>query len=76
MNGSEYPKIIEEIYNKKLANATYTPGFVEDIKQYLFESDVVVPSRIEGIPIIILEALSLGVSIIASDNGGISIIKK
>jgi glycosyltransferase involved in cell wall biosynthesis len=48
------------------------PGFVEDVRACLFETDVVVvPSRIEGIPIILLEALSFGVPVVAASVGGI-----
>jgi len=50
---------------------------VDDVRPYLKRSDlVVVPSTIEGLPIIIMEAFSMGKPVIASNIGGIpSIIR-
>jgi len=47
------------------------PGIV-DVKQLLQRTDVlVVPSRIDGRPNAVLEALAMGLPVIASDIGGL-----
>ena len=74
-NGPEYQRILDMIAACGLRDIIYAPGFVEDIRPYLAQTDILlVPSRIEGLPIIILEALGLGVPVIASDLGGISTV--
>ena len=74
-NGPEYQKTLDLIENYELKEIIYTPGFVDSIRSYLAQTDILlVPSRIEGLPIIILEALSVGVPVIASDIGGISTV--
>jgi glycosyltransferase involved in cell wall biosynthesis len=50
----------------------YAPGFVAEMRSYVKMSGVVViPSKIEGIPIILMESLALGVPVVASKVGGI-----
>ena len=74
-NGPKYNRTIDRITAYGLQDKIYAPGFVDDIRPYLERTDILlVPSRIEGLPIIILEALSLGVPVIASDLGGISTV--
>ncbi len=76
-NGPEYPRIKQRISELRLENKIYAPGFVSDLRPFLKASGVVViPSTIEGIPIILMESLALGVPVIASAIGGIpSIIR-
>ena len=74
-NGPEYRPTLERIAAAGLQETIHAPGFVDDIRPYLARTDILlVPSRIEGLPIIILEALNLGVPVIASDIGGISTV--
>ena len=71
-NGPEYESVKQRITNLRLEDKIYLPGFVEDNKPFLKVTDLlIIPSRIEGIPIILMEALSLGVPVIASQIGGI-----
>ena len=71
-NGPEYESVQIKIANLGLEDKIYIPGFVEDNKPFLKATDVlIIPSRIEGIPIILMESLSLGVPVIASQIGGI-----
>ncbi len=76
-HGPEYNNILNLIKLNNLIEVIHAPGFVDDIKSIIFMTDiVVVPSRIEGLPIIILESLSMGKPVIASNTGGIPAIIK
>ncbi len=76
-HGPEFNNTLDLIKSYNLCDDIYTPGFVEDIKPLILKSDVViVPSRIEGLPIIILETLSMGIPVIASNTGGIPTVIK
>lgn len=47
-------------------------GLVEDVKPYLALYDVlIVPSKVDGRPLVIMEALACGVPVIASNVGGL-----
>ena len=71
-NGPLYPQISQQIHQRGLQSSLYAPGFVADIKPFLRRSQVlVIPSQIEGIPIILLEAMAMGVPVVASRVGGI-----
>ena len=71
-NGPEYPSIKQRIRELQLDSKIYAPGFVADPRPFLKASGVVViPSTIEGIPILLMESLALGVPVIASAVGGI-----
>jgi O-antigen biosynthesis protein len=76
-NGPEYQRIKKTIAAYGLEDKIYAPGFVSEMRRYLKFSDVVIiPSKIEGIPIILMESLALGVPVVASNVGGIpSIIR-
>ena len=76
-NGPEYQRIKKNIAELSLEDKIYAPGFVPDMRPYVKMSGVIViPSKIEGIPIILMESLALGVPVIASNIGGIpSIIR-
>jgi glycosyltransferase involved in cell wall biosynthesis/SAM-dependent methyltransferase len=71
-NGPEYCRIKEKIRTYRLDAKFYAPGFVAEMRPYVKMSGVVViPSKIEGIPIILMESLALGVPVVASKVGGI-----
>ncbi len=71
-NGPEYPRIKQQIRELQLENKIYAPGFVPDLRPFLRASGaIVIPSSIEGIPIVLMESLALGVPVIASAVGGI-----
>ena len=71
-NGPEYQRIKNNIAAFHLEDKVYAPGFVPEMRPYVKMSGVVViPSKIEGIPIILMESLALGVPVVASSVGGI-----
>jgi glycosyltransferase involved in cell wall biosynthesis len=65
--------LIQDMITNKLKNVHYL-GFVENITSYLQRADcVVLPSKyMEGLPIILVEALSQGKLIITSNSPGCS----
>lgn len=70
--GSEFELVRAEIARHGLEKSILTPGIVADVKPYLAATHVVVvPSMIEGIPIVLMEAMSLGIPVVASRVGGI-----
>jgi glycosyltransferase involved in cell wall biosynthesis len=71
-NGPEYDSVKVKISELGLDDKIYAPGFVYDNRPFLKTTKLlIIPSRIEGIPIILMEGLSLGVPVIASKIGGI-----
>ncbi|MFZ4400857.1 MAG: glycosyltransferase [Bacteroidales bacterium] len=70
-NGPEFLKTKSLVIKYDLQNIVFLPGFVDDIKPYIIKSDIVVlPSHIDGLPIVLLEALSFGIPVVVSDVGG------
>lgn len=71
-NGPLYDSVKAQCADYGLGDKVCIPGFIDDIKPILKNSDVVViPSRIEGVPIILLESLSMGIPVVGSRVGGI-----
>jgi glycosyltransferase involved in cell wall biosynthesis len=69
----------------RISNKVYYPGYVtgEDKEHYLNQADILVVPSIEtdqgdteGLPVVILEGMSRGVPIVATDVGGISEVIK
>jgi glycosyltransferase involved in cell wall biosynthesis/GT2 family glycosyltransferase len=75
-NGDLDNQIKSLIKKYELQNKIELPGFV-DVRNYLKVSNLlIVPSRWEGRPNIVLESLSMGVPVIASPTGGLPWIIK
>jgi glycosyltransferase involved in cell wall biosynthesis len=72
-DGPELGKVKATIKDKNLdANFTLT-GTIENVVDLLNDTDVLlVVSSIEGVPIVILEAMSMGIPVISTDAGAIS----
>lgn len=55
-----------------LQRACFLPGFVEDVPGFLADLDLfVLPSRIEGHPMVLLEAMAMGRAVVATDLPGV-----
>jgi glycosyltransferase involved in cell wall biosynthesis len=70
--GPERPAVLKLISRYRLTNRLYAPGFVPDVRPLLAATDVVVvPSRLDGTPLIVMEAHLHGKPVIASAVGGL-----
>ncbi|UCG91008.1 MAG: glycosyltransferase [candidate division WOR-3 bacterium] len=70
-DGEERRSIEEEIAKKNLTKYFHFPGFILNIEQYYKSFDVfLLPSRIEGLSIALLEAGAFGIPAIAFNVGG------
>lgn len=67
-DGEEYKQINEKIKQYNLEDYVILTGYTSDIKKYFLKSSVfLLPSRWEGMPMIVLEALEMGTPIISFD---------
>lgn len=67
-DGEEKEKLVKLIEENKLQNRVILHPFTNDIKKYFRESSaLLMPSRWEGMPMIMLESLTMGVPVIAYD---------
>lgn len=70
--GEEKNKILKLIEKYNLKNRISIENFTDNIKEYFLNSSVLLlPSRWEGMPMIVLESLEMGVPIISYDIGAI-----
>jgi len=71
--GSSKIEIQEKIQKYNLNDAVEMLGFRSDIKELLNDSDIfLLPSYFEGLPLSILEAMSMGIPTLSTKVGGIS----
>jgi glycosyltransferase involved in cell wall biosynthesis len=71
-SGPEESRLRNKIAKLGLADRVILGGFREDVIPYLAAADVVVnPSFTEGLPNVVLEAMSLGRAVVATDVGGV-----
>ncbi len=70
-NGPETENLKLEIMNLQLQNIIAMPGRIQNASKYLSAFDIfVLPSRKEGFPFSILEAMQAGLPIVATNVGG------
>jgi glycosyltransferase involved in cell wall biosynthesis len=70
--GPERAAVLEMIARHRLGERIFAPGFVPDVRPLIACSDVVVvPSRLDGMPLIVLESQMFGKPVIASAVGSL-----
>jgi glycosyltransferase involved in cell wall biosynthesis len=70
--GSERDRVLRQIRDCHLEEHFHTPGFVPDLHPLMCEADIVVlPSRVDGMPLVVLEALAAGKAVVASRVGSL-----
>jgi len=70
--GRERPRLEQQIADYGLTNYVRLPGYVAEVASLMKRASVLcIPSLTEGLPIALLEAMSLGVPVVASDVGEI-----
>jgi glycosyltransferase involved in cell wall biosynthesis len=73
--GPERESVMALIRKYRLEDRIYTPGFVEDVTVLMRAAHIVVlPSRIDGMPLAVLEAQALGKPVVASRVGSLPIV--
>jgi glycosyltransferase involved in cell wall biosynthesis len=71
-DGPQRAEVEEFIKRHGLADRVELLGIVEDARPYLRRADVVViPSDVEGLPLVCLESLALGTPVVASKVGAL-----
>src|SRR5258706_14353234 len=70
--GPERENVLAQIRQYKLEDRIYAPGFVQDVVPLMRAADIVVlPSRIDGMPLAVLECQALGKPVVASRVGSL-----
>jgi len=72
-DGSLKAALLEQIAELGLSDHVSLSGFRDDIASYLAHADVVLmPSRHEGLPFVLLESMALGTPVVAANTGGLA----
>jgi glycosyltransferase involved in cell wall biosynthesis len=71
--GEGWQKRLEQLaYDLGIADQVHFPGWQDDIRPTLHAADVVaLPSRTEGLPLALLEAMACGKAVVATPVGGV-----
>ncbi len=71
-DGPEVGAVRKEVARRGLSGRLYFAGFVQDVHQWMAAcSLVILPSRIDGMPLVVLEAQAMGKPVIASRVGSV-----
>jgi glycosyltransferase involved in cell wall biosynthesis/GT2 family glycosyltransferase len=70
--GPERNKVLQAIRKYGLSERIYAPGFVRDVVPLMRAADIVVlPSRVDGMPLVVLESQSLRKPVVAAGVGSL-----
>lgn len=70
--GPERERILSLVQRYGIESSVYAPGFVKDVRPLMDAADiVVVPSLLDGMPLVVLEAQAHGKVVVASSVGSI-----
>lgn len=69
--GPQYPEVAQRIQENFLQEIIKTPGLVDTIEILSVADVLILPSTLDGRPNIVLEAMAMGVPVIASNVGGL-----
>jgi len=73
--GPEFDRVLRQIRKHRLQERIYTPGFVVPVTPLMRAADIVVlPSRIDGMPQVVLEAQAMGKPVVASRVGSLPLM--
>lgn len=77
-DGPQKRELMDQVQQLNITDKVIFTGFQKDIYKWLFCMDIfILPSLTEGLPMALLEAMSCGVPVIATEVGGVpQIIKK
>jgi glycosyltransferase involved in cell wall biosynthesis len=65
-------EIVEKLKEKRMEDFIFMPGLQTNVKPWLSAMDIfMMSSSFEGLPIALLEAMSMGCAIVSTDAGGI-----
>lgn len=70
-HGPMYHEVVQQIQENLLQDKIKTPGFVDTIEILSVADVLILPSTLDGRPNIVLEAMAMGVPVIASNIGGL-----
>lgn len=69
-DGNDRERLEEQVTNLGLAGSVYLPGYCTTVPALMARADLLcMPSRTEGLPITLLEAMAVGVPLCVSDVG-------
>jgi glycosyltransferase involved in cell wall biosynthesis len=71
-DGEMKDRLLKVVTRRNLSRSVIFAGFVKDLSEYLNRMDIfVLASRTEGFPVVLLEAMAMGLPVIATRVGGI-----
>jgi glycosyltransferase involved in cell wall biosynthesis len=70
--GNKYIELFQLIEKHNLNQHVFLLGELDDVRELLKDTDILyLSSEMEGLPIVVLEAMSMGVPVVASNVGGL-----
>jgi glycosyltransferase involved in cell wall biosynthesis len=71
--GNELENVVQKVQDLGLSSAVKTLGVIKDASEYIHKADAfILPSKWEGMPITLIEAMAVGSPIVATAVGGVT----